>query len=306
MSDSNGNQQRWAILLAGGDGKRLATLTQRITGDTTPKQFCPVIDNRSLVEQTRRRVSLAIGEDRILTAVTRTHERFYKPIVAGIPHRNLVIQPENRGTAPGILYSLLRLAELSPDARVALFPCDHYIREERQFMEYVERAFDAIDCRPELTILLGIAADRPETSYGWIEPGKAITDGPVYAVGRFWEKPDAKLANELYTRRCLWNSFVMVGRVSTLLGLFIVALPQLYLAFRKIRPSFGTVFESETVERLYRDLGSASFSDEVLAGNPVNLAVLPVRGVDWGDLGDPRRVMDTIARTGIRPQWLAA
>jgi len=307
MNYDNGNQrQRWAILLAGGEGKRLSALTRQITGDATPKQFCPVIGNRSLIEQTLQRVSLAIEEEQILTSVTRSHERFYRPILAATPQHTLIVQPENRGTAPAIIYALFRLAELASDARVALFPCDHFVRDDRGFMRHVELAFDAIDRRPELTILLGIAADRPETGYGWIEPGQVVADGPVFEVRRFWEKPRAGVATELFGRGCLWNSFVMVGRLSTLLGLFIIALPDLYAAFKKIQPTLGTASEHKTVERLYRDLRNANFSDEVLARYPVNLAVLPVRDVEWSDLGEPHRVMDTYARIGVRPKWVAA
>jgi mannose-1-phosphate guanylyltransferase len=303
----NGNSdQRWAILLAGGEGERLSALTRRITGDTTPKQFCAVLGNGSLLEQTYRRVSLAISKDRILTALTRTHERFYKPILAGLPWRNLVVQPQNRGTAPAILYSLLRLAETAPRAPVAIVPSDHFVDDDREFMRHVEMAFNATALRPQLTILLGIAAKWPESSYGWIEPGVAIGETPAFAVRRFWEKPQASLAGDLLSLGCLWNSFVMVGQLSTILGLFMIALPDLYLSFKKIQATFGTRFGDKTIERLYADLRPTGFSEEVLEKHPVNLAVLPVRGIEWSDLGEPRRVMDTIARTGIRPQWATA
>src|SRR5258708_11817280 len=117
------NQNRCAIL-AGGDGRRLSEVTRRITGYATPKQFCPVIGNTSLLEQTRVRVSLAIDQDRILAVVTRTHERHYRDLLKEILPENLVIQPENRGTAPATLYALLRLYKAAPDACVALFPPD--------------------------------------------------------------------------------------------------------------------------------------------------------------------------------------
>jgi mannose-1-phosphate guanylyltransferase len=306
MNYGNESEQRWAILLAGGDGKRLSALTRRMTGDTTPKQFCPVIGSQPLVEQTRRRASLAISEHRILIAVTRIHERFYRRILGAIPRGNLVVQPQNRGTAPAILYALLRLAALAADARVALFPCDHFIDDDREFMRQVELAFDAIGHRPELTILLGVAADRPETGYGWIEPGEAVALGSVFAVRRFWEKPEAKLANELLRRGCLWNSFVMVARASTLLGLFMIALPKLYLSFKKVRSALGTAFEEQALQTLYNDLPVSSFSDAVLMRHGVNLAVLPVAGIQWNDLGEPHRVLETLSRLGIQPPWQAA
>jgi mannose-1-phosphate guanylyltransferase len=114
------------------------------------------------------------------------------------------------------------------------------------------------------------------------------------------------LAKELLDRGCLWNTFVMVGQLSTLLGQFMIALPNLYLSFSKIRPIFGTTSETGTVERLYSGLSSTSFPDEVLARHPVNLAVLPVRDVEWSDLGEPHRVMDIYARIGVQPQWPVA
>jgi len=298
---------RAAVILAGGEGSRLRPLTRRITGQDIPKQFCPVLGHESLLEQTLGRVSLGIEPGATFIAVTRDHERFYGPILAGLPARNLVVQPQNRGTAPAILYSLLRLAETAPQARVAIFPCDHFIEDDQEFMQHVEMAFAVSALRPELTVLLGIAPEWPETAYGWIEPGTEIRETPAFGVNRFWEKPTTEVARELMHRGCLWNSFVMVGQLSTVLGLFLIALPELYLAFKKIRPVLDTTFEQRAIERSYFDLDSTCFSEGVLAAQrPVNLAVLPVRGIGWSDLGDPARVMDTIARTGIRPRWVAA
>jgi hypothetical protein len=69
---------RHAIILAGGDGPRPSEVTRRITGDAAPKQFYPVIGDTSLLEQTRLRVSLVLGENRILTVLNRAHERHYR------------------------------------------------------------------------------------------------------------------------------------------------------------------------------------------------------------------------------------
>jgi hypothetical protein len=37
---SNDNLNRWAVILASGDGTRLRSFTRSITGDERPKQFC--------------------------------------------------------------------------------------------------------------------------------------------------------------------------------------------------------------------------------------------------------------------------
>jgi mannose-1-phosphate guanylyltransferase len=199
MNGRNENQQSGAILLAGGEGKRLASLTRAITGDSTPKQFCPLVGNESMFERTRTRVSSLINADRIISVLRRTRERFYRAIVGETPSRNLVIQPENRGTAPAILYALLRVAQLDSSARVAVFPCDHFVDDDREFMRHVELAVDATDSRPELTVLLGIAPDRPETSYGWIESGESVGNGPFFPSVNFGKSPTRNLPPNSFT-----------------------------------------------------------------------------------------------------------
>ena len=46
----------WAVILAGGDRTRLKALTRRISGDDRPKQFCRILGQETLLEQTQRRV----------------------------------------------------------------------------------------------------------------------------------------------------------------------------------------------------------------------------------------------------------
>ncbi len=115
------------------------------------------------------------------------------------------------------------------------------------------------------------------------------------------EKPSREVALKLMAAGCLWNSFVIVGRLSTLLGLFTVMMPQLHTSFSNIRPTLGTLFEEPAVRNLYRDLGSADFSRQVLEPLPMNLAVLPVPDVGWSDLGEPKRVSQALATLGACP-----
>lgn len=67
------SNDRWAIILAGGDGTRLRSLTRAIAGDDRPKQFCMILGNETLLDQTRCCVSLAIPADQTLLSLAETH-----------------------------------------------------------------------------------------------------------------------------------------------------------------------------------------------------------------------------------------
>ena len=296
-----GMRNQWAIILAGGDGTRLQSMTRAITGDNRPKQFVPVIGRSTLLDQTRRRVALSFDPSRTSIVVTQKHRRFYGPIANEISPSLLLEQPVNKGTAPAILYALLHVATKSPNAIVALFPSDHFFADDEEFMSHIDVAIDALMVQPETVMLLGITPTAPETEYGWIEPEPSIlasVEKSITRVKKFWEKPGANLASSLMKRGCLWNSFVMVGRVDALLKMTRAALPEMFAAFTAVR----TRFEAAALAEVYSRIDDSNFSHQVLAVRPQDLMVVRVGDVGWSDLGEPKRVLSTLARIGVESE----
>lgn len=300
-------QERLAVILAGGDGSRLRSLTRAITGDERPKQFCPIINNRTLLDATRERVALGVAPENIFFSLTQKHEDFYSRPLWSVHRSRLVVQPENRGTAPAIFYSLMRLAKFSPEATVAFFPSDHYFSDDEGFMTHVDFAFDTVRMNPESIVLLGIEPEKPETAYGWIEPTQSLFgDVPksVSRVSRFWEKPTAGVAKKLMETGCLWNSFVMIGKVKTFLDMFARHLPDMYRMFAASSKLFGTHQEAAVVRSIYSWINETNFSSEVLEKESAHLLVMRVGDVGWSDLGEPQRVLGTLTSLGVRPAWM--
>lgn len=102
LNDSVGKDS-WAVILAGGDGSRLLPLTREIAGDERPKQFCTVLGNSTLLDETRRRVELAFSPLKTMFVLTEKHKCYYEKALVDVPLQNLIIQPKNIGTAPAIL-----------------------------------------------------------------------------------------------------------------------------------------------------------------------------------------------------------
>lgn len=299
---------RYAVILAGGDGTRLRSLTRAISGDDRPKQFCPVLGGETLLENTTSRVSISIPRQNIYYSLTEKHRHFYAPLIAGIKRDKLIVQPENKGTTPAILYSLFRLANADPEAMVGFFPSDHYFSDDTAFMAHVETAYKATERKPEALVLLGIEAKKAETGYGWIEPAETVLGAipnSITEVRRFWEKPSIERAMHLMKSGCLWNSFVMVGKVSAFQKLIKQNLPDLYQMFAASSVTFGTGAEVQTIRALYSWINESNFSSEVLETSASELRVLRVGDVGWSDLGEPQRVLGTLTQLGVETNWMA-
>ena len=291
----NPAQGTWALILAGGDGMRLRPLTRQIAGDERPKQFCPLLDGETLLDRTRRRVDLLVRPDRQVVVVSQPHEQYYRELAGDLAPGRLAVQPSNRGTAAGMLCGLVRIASLAGAVPVAVFPCDHYISDDRAFGRSVEHALGLVHARRDLVVVLGIEPTHAETQYGWIEPGgecARASDGAVaFAVRRFWEKPARAQAQMLLRSGALWNSFVMVGWVDAFVALVAEALPGLVAAFAPVWRAGTSTHETTVLRQIYHRIPAVGFSDAVLARVPDRLAVFRATGFTWTDLGDPQRTL---------------
>jgi mannose-1-phosphate guanylyltransferase len=289
---------RWAIVLAAGEGERLHEITRDWRGLAVPKQFCSFQGGSSMLQVTLERAKRVAPPDHIVPIVAAHHAEWWEGELSELPVENVVVQPENRGTAPGILLPLLTILRRWRRPAVTIFPTDHCVEDEHALHDALERAHKLLEPKDPRVIVLGMRPDRPDPDYGWIDGGGAGHDGlrPVRAV---LEKPGTPAAEHLFRAGAFWNSFILVARGEGLLRLFEETQPLLVQLFASTMRHHG--WSLATLRHLYGALPDVDFTRDVLARTTEHLHVLPVKPCGWTDLGTPERLGQWLRETHREP-----
>ncbi len=291
-------ERTWAIVLAAGDGTRMASLTQALHGQPLPKQFAALAGKRTFFQQTIDRVSLIIPPERTIAVVSQRHKDLAHQQVADLPGVRIVSQPSNRGTGPGLLLPLAHVLARDPEARVVVFPSDHHFQRPMALMAAVLALEVAAEDSPAGVALLGVTADSPSTELGWIVPGAGDAEGgrSGLPIAAFVEKPDERKARQLLDCGALWNTMIVAASGRALWRLMLQHLPAQALAMSQYLSHIDTAEGDEILQSIYREMPAADFSRDVLE-RARGLAVVPMLDAGWSDCGTPQRLMAALKGT---------
>jgi len=189
------------------------------------------------------------------------------------------------------------------DALMAVLPADHYIEQPQKFRDIMSAALD-VAREPERMVVLGIPPTRPDTGFGYIERmGESIGSKvfPDFAVRRFTEKPELKLAQEyMASGNHHWNAGMFFWRVSTFLDNLKKFLPKTHAALEKLAELIGTRGYERKLRAIYPKLENISVDYAVLepatrVEGPPRVFVIPAE-VGWSDIGSWAAVYQLLAK----------
>lgn len=288
----------WAVVLAAGEGSRMAPLTRALYGHELPKQFAALLGERTMIQRTMDRIASVAPPERTVVVVSESYADLAREQLAEFQGVEIVVQPMNLGTGPGILLPLAHVRARDPEAEVAIFPSDHHVRRPEPFVDAVRRALTMAGKSSSGVALLGAAAERPAVDLGWIVRGPRLGSEAdrAFEVHRFIEKPPEAMAMMLLGAGSLWNTMVIAGRLESMWRMARSHIPHQTGLFDRYVQHVTRADAAEVRDRMYREMMPADFSREVLQVAR-GLAVVPVIDSGWFDCGTPERLIEWLKST---------
>jgi mannose-1-phosphate guanylyltransferase/mannose-6-phosphate isomerase len=293
------------VVLCGGSGTRLWPLSRK----SFPKQFVPLIQNKSLLRLTLERLEpLCMGNAQVsgsqhIICVASEEHRFLvsdslSESVAASIKKTVLLEPVGRNTAAAMAIAALESKRqgAGTDDLLLFCPADHHIPDSKALAECILRGVNA--AQGGAIVTFGVSPTFPSTAYGYIEHGDKRPDGSQQVL-RFIEKPKADAAQQLLLKGGVsWNAGIFLSSVRTLLSALSLHAPDILAscndAMDKAKREAWHSGQEASAEALapsfvrpqdaaFRACRSESI-DYAVMEHFDNVAVIPFEG-QWRDVG---------------------
>ena len=276
-------QNCYCVIMAGGSGTRFWPLSRT----ARPKQFLDVADSgKTFLRQTFERFSRIVPQENIIVVTADRYKDLVTEQLPELEEKNLLLEPYQKNTAPCIAYATYSLLKRNPDAHIVVTPADHFIENERLFVDTINSAFDYI-ADNDVLMTLGVVPTRPDTNYGYVQAcggHEAYKRSEPLQVKTFTEKPDKDLAQVfISTGEFLWNAGIFLWKARTIREEMEKHLPEVTGLFKGWENAIGSKIESEFISRAYTDCINISIDYGVMEKTD-RAWVYPVK-FGWQDIG---------------------
>ena len=270
------------VILAGGSGTRLWPLST----PTFPKQFLPLPNGNSMIQETLARVSSLTTPERTWVVTGRSMADLVQAHLPTIPAQHILREPMGRNSGPAIAWAAAALAKKDPQAVMAIFSADAVILNVESLLQTLHLANELAEKGRLVTI--GIKPTAPETGYGYIRFADEVDEGyghQAFIAERFVEKPNLSTAQSyLRDGHYVWNAGIFIWQVGAVLAELRQHLPELMRKIDTIVDAMETPQGQTMLDELWPSLQSISIDYGILEKTH-NLVVIPA-DLGWNDVGN--------------------
>jgi mannose-1-phosphate guanylyltransferase len=298
---------RHAVIMAGGSGTRLWPLSRA----SRPKQLLDVVAEdgggaHSLLAEAFTRLEAVLPADQIWVCTAARYAEAVQCALPGLRADRLVLEPTPRDTANAVGLVAALMADVDPDAELAVVSADHVIRPVERFAAALQTAYDLLAVRPRALVTLGVTPTSPATGFGYVQKGAPTGLAGAAEVVSFREKPNRATAEAyLASGEYLWNSGMFVWRAETVLEALCEHLPESAVGLSRIVAAPAGPQRQAMLAEVFPTLPKISVDYAVLepaASEPGRVAVVDL-DVDWLDVGSwpaLAATLETIGENAVR------
>lgn len=278
------------VIMCGGSGTRVWPESR----ETLPKQFIPLVGERSTFQTTMQMLADPVFEKPIVIS-----NKDYRFLLADQlreigAEAEIVLEPTRRDSGPAVAVAAGLAARRAPDTVVVVLAADHVVRDRPGLVQLCKKAGEAAS--EGYIVTLGIKPYNPATGYGYLRPGAPIAPGSeVLKLEAFVEKPDRETAQTYIDAGYYWNS-----------GNFIFRADVMQSEIAQFEPAMAEAAEA-AIEGAQRDLGFLVLDGEAFGRAPkksIDYAVMEKTGkaalipadIGWSDVGTWRAVWELSER----------
>jgi len=270
------------IIMAGGAGTRFWPVSRK----NKPKQFLPIVSEKTMIEETIDRLSPRVPLNNIYTIANPEKTEIAKSLLPGLPDENFLVEPLGKNTAPSLILATARIFLQNPRAIVAALPADHLIKNPSLFLQKFDAAATAASSGDYL-VTFGVPPAYPATGYGYIRFSK---DNPLktleevfYNVQEFKEKPGLEQAKVfLKEGNYFWNSGMFLWQAGVFAQKLERFAPDMFSYWTKILEALKTN-DSARISSLFEEMPSLSIDYALMEKAE---GVLMAKGdFGWSDVG---------------------
>ena len=284
--------------MAGGIGSRFWPLST----PEYPKQFIDILGcGRTLIQLTVDRFQGVAPIENFWVVTNAKYVDIVKTQLPDIPADHILAEPAARNTAPCIAWACWSIKKEDPTANVVVTPSDAVVMNPEEFRRVIKNALAFTDTRDAI-VTIGIKPSRPETGYGYVEAGDAVTTS-IHKVNAFKEKPDHATAEQyLKAGNYLWNAGIFVWNIDTITSCITTYKPLLASQMDEIvapehsdDSSFFTLHSS--LNRVFPECEKISIDYAVMepAARDGKVYTHPA-DFGWSDLGNWASLHDKLAK----------
>ena len=292
---------RHAVIMAGGSGTRLWPLSRA----ARPKQLLDLLTTgadrapHSLLAEAFARLELVVPADCIWVCTSARYADQVRAALPALAADRLVLEPVARDTANAVGLTAALVADVDPDAELAVVSADHVITPVERFAAVLETAYAALADRPRALVTLGIRPTSPATGFGYVQTGAPTGIPGVAEAASFREKPDLATAESyLVSGDYLWNSGMFVWRARTVLDALADHLPETAAGLERVIASPRGAQRDAVLAEVFPTLPKISVDYAVLepaATEPGRVLVADL-DADWLDVGSWPALASTLER----------